>query len=74
VASLSLEHVHNLADLLNRELCILGLVVPDLPVQPLDLFDDEGLRFYPAGLVGQQPTRRQFRMLEALLDVEPIQD
>jgi hypothetical protein len=74
VTAFTLEDVQDFADPLDREPGILGLAVPDPPVQSVDLLDNEGLRLRPARLVGRQPTRRLFRMVEAHRDVEPIED
>jgi hypothetical protein len=52
VAAFTLEDVHDLADPLDREPGIFGLAVPDPPVQPLDLLDDQLVAGYPVVVFG----------------------
>lgn len=44
LSALALEHMHDLADAVESDPSVLGLTVPDPPVQPFDLRDDRRLR------------------------------
>ena len=60
MTAFTLVDMHDLADPIDAALGILGLAVPDAPVQPLDLRDDHGLRLHPT------PDRRStIRLLPA---------
>ena len=47
-----LVDVHDLADPIDAALGILGLAVPNAPVQTFDLGDDRRLRLHPVRAVG----------------------
>ena len=66
MAVLALEDMHDLADPLDAALGILGLAVPDPPVQTLDLSDDHRLRLHPTRLVGRQIRCRLLRVLSRM--------
>src|SRR5260370_19419251 len=74
MTALALEDMHGLADPLERELSILGLTVPDPPVQALDLRDDRRLRLGPTRRVGRPPAGCLLRMLQPHGDVEPVRN
>src|SRR5260370_4269072 len=74
MTALAPEDMHGLADPVERELSILGLTVPDPPVQALDLRDDRCLRLDPTRLVGRQSAGCLLRVLQPHGEVEPVRD
>ena len=72
MTALALEDMHDLAGPLETDLGVLGLIVPDPPVQPLDLRDDHRLRLDPSRLVSRRSARRLLRVLQP--HGEPIRD
>jgi hypothetical protein len=66
------EDMHDLADPLETELCILGLAIPNPSVQALDLSDDYGLCLQPPWLVGGPTVRCLLCVLQPHGDVKPV--
>src|SRR5258707_1332645 len=54
--------MHHRANSIDGDMGVLRLTVPDPPVKPLDLRDDEVLRRGPARCIIRQSTRRQLRV------------
>ena len=73
-SGLVFEDMHHRANSIDGNMGVLRLAVPDPPVKPLDLRDDEVLRRGAVLCIIRQATRRQFRVLEPHRDVVPIKD
>ena len=69
----SLEDRHDLADALDGDPGILGLAVPDPPVQAVDFREDHGPGVLPLRSLGRQVARCLFGMLQSHGDVEPVE-
>jgi len=58
-----------------RRLCnrLLGLAIPDAPVQALDLLDDHRFRRSPGRIVSQQGASDLLQVLQPHGDVKPVE-
>jgi hypothetical protein len=63
VTALNLEGMHDHTDTLERELCVIGITVPDPPVRALNFFDNHGLWLHSTWRVGGQPGRRLLKIV-----------
>jgi hypothetical protein len=72
-AAVALEGRHDLADALEGDLGILGLAVPDPPVQAVNFRDDHCLGVLPLRGVDRQGAGCRLGMLQPHGDVKPVE-
>jgi hypothetical protein len=71
---LALKMMHHRADAIDADLGVLGLAVPQPPVQPFNLLDDYRLRGHPRRIIGRQAVGCLLQVLESHTDVEPVEN
>ena len=58
---------------IDADLCILGFAIPQPPVQPLHLLNDDRLRRHPHRIIGRQSIGCLLEVLKSHADVKPIE-
>ncbi len=65
--------MHDRADTIDADLGILGLAIPNAPVQALNFLDDHRLRHHPRRVIRRQAVGDLLQVLQLHGDVEPVE-